>query len=149
MNSEEIPDFLKGRAGGNPFRVPDTYFDSFPARMQSRIAADEKQRISIFLRFSSLFRPAGIIAIAVIFILAGIVAYRSFNEPSALTNDEIALYCNQQGLIDDLDESELIELTGYSSAASVKNSAADEEASAIQHYLLEEEIEMNDIINEL
>ena len=154
MNTEDIPDFLKGRSPEesrkNPFQVPDNYFDSFPNRVQTRILSKAKKNNVPFFLSRSLLRPVGMMSVCIVLILTGIFTYRSFNnKPDVLTNEEIAFYINQQGLVDDLDETELILISNYGNGADKQKTEAEKEAEVIQRYLLEEGIEMNDIINEL
>ena len=154
MNTEDTPDFLKGspsgNSGKNPFRVPDNYFDDFPNKIQSSIAGEAKKSNVSFFLSRSFLRPVGMMSVCIVLILTGIFTYRSFNHKSEiLTSEEIAFYCNQQGLIDDLDETELILISSYANEPHKHKTEADKEAEVIQRYLLEEGIEMNDIINEL
>lgn len=137
-----------------PFSVPDGYFDRFALRMSEKIAG-EKQGTRF--PFPSLLKPAPLLAFASITMLIGMFAIKTFNRnPIELSDEEVSRYVFQEG-IDELDLDEIIEYSELGYSDTVKSSSKnnehqikkENEIDEIQKYLLEEDIDLSDIINEL
>jgi hypothetical protein len=129
----------------NPFKVPDGYFDRFPSRMSDRIA-DEK--ITFKFPFPSLLKPAPIIAFASIAVFIGIYTLNVFRTNSnTLTDEEVSTYVYQEGIIDEVELDEIIEYSEIAIADTI--TIKENESNEIERYLLDEDIDLNDIINEL
>lgn len=152
MNKEDnIPDFEKRIPNGNPFSVPENYFDQFALRMSEKIA-DENPKARNPIRFWS--RPIAAITLSSLVIIAGIFTIYSVNQDkNKLSSEEISYYVLNEG-IDDL---ELEEIINYSQMIQVDTSNQEEktknsensEQEDIMKYLLEEDVDLNDIINTL
>ena len=127
----------------NPFTVPEGYFDRFPSRMSDRIV---EEKTTFKFPFPSLLKPAPIIAFASITVIAGIYTLNVFKTSSGTLSDEdVSSYVYQEGIIDEMDLDEIIE---YSEVAVADTSTRQEnESSEIEKYLLDEDIDLNDIIN--
>ncbi|MCB0820790.1 MAG: hypothetical protein KDC13_09215, partial [Bacteroidetes bacterium] len=105
----------------------------------------------------ALLKPAPVIAFATLLILGGIFSIRIYNgNQSELSDEEISRYVYQEG-IDELDLDEIIEYSELDYADTIEESAPqkeknkrknEKELDEIQKYLLDEDIDLNDIINE-
>jgi hypothetical protein len=135
----------------NPFRVPDGYFDRFALRMSERIV--EEQQSKKFY-FKALYKPIPALVFASLVAGLGIFSIQFFNRSSeSLSEEEISNYVYQEGI----DEFELDEIIEYSilvnldssETESKSNKKKETEVDEIQKFLLDEDIELNDIINEL
>jgi hypothetical protein len=149
MNPEETPDFIpEDFPKGNPFRVPEGYFDRFPAKLAERMEEDKKIRR---FPFPSLLKPAPLLAAACMLIIAGVFGYRMLSGPAdPLTEDEISTYVYQEGIIDELEVDDILESTDMAeSTDTTPTRTSTNENDEIQHYLLDEDIDDADIINEL
>jgi hypothetical protein len=156
MQDEHIINEIENRLPKeNPFSVPDGYFDRFALRMSEKIA-DEKQGRRF--PFPSLLKPAPLLAFASITLLVGMFALKIFNRnPIELSDEEVSRYVYQEG-IDELDLDEIIEYSelGYSDTVkhpsnnkNKQQTKKESEIDEIQKYLLDEDIDLSDIINEL
>ncbi len=139
MNNEETPDYFpEGLPKGNPFRVPEGYFDRFPAKLEERIK--EENKIKRF-PFPSLLKPAPLLAAAVMLVIAGVFGYRLLNGPAdPLTDDEISTYVYQEGFIDELELDDILESTdmAISNDTSQLNSS---ENDSIRSYLRDHDMD--------
>ena len=133
----------------NPFKVPDGYFDRLPLKI-STLLEEEKQTRRF--PFPFLLRPAPLLATCTAFCVLLVFGYRIFvQETTQLTDDEISNFVYQEGIIDELDEDEILFYSGIAEASDstwAKNPDSEEQA-VIQRYLIDEDIEMNEIIDEL
>ncbi|MEZ5172368.1 MAG: hypothetical protein R2850_02355 [Bacteroidia bacterium] len=154
QDEEHIKDFESRFSRENPFSVPDGYFDRFALRMSERIAEEKKSKR---FPFPALLKPAPVIAFATLLILGGIFSIRIYNgNQFELSDEEISRYVYQEG-IDELDLDEIIEYSELDYADTIEESAPqkeknkrknEKELDEIQKYLLDEDIDLNDIINE-
>jgi hypothetical protein len=155
MNKEEnIPDFEERFPNGNPFSVPENYFDQFALRMSEKIV-DEKPKARNPIRF--LLKPATVITLSSLLIITGVLTVYTINQnKNELSSEEISYYVLNEG-IDDLeleeiiDYSQIIQSDTSNRKEKTKNSENDEkdEKDDILKYLLEEDVDLNDIINTL
>jgi hypothetical protein len=139
---------LKGFNKENPFRVPDGYFDRFPMKMSERIN-QEKTRFTF--PFPSLLKPIPMFATAAVVITVGIFGLKTLTKSDeTLSEEEISNYVYQEGIIDELTEEELIE---YSNLAFTEEDTTTQtintDDQTIQEYLLDQDLDEADIINEL
>lgn len=149
MKHDDIPDNLPdGVNRENPFRVPDGYFDRFPNKIAERIAEENQSKV---IRFAVLLKPASLLAIAATLITIAVVSYKIFNKPAdAFDQDEISTYVYQEGIIDELSDEEILGYSDYAAADSTSySSKSDLVTNTIQNYLLDEDVDINDIINEM
>lgn len=154
QDEEHIKDFESRFSRENPFSVPEGYFDRFSLRMNERIAEEKRSRK---FPFPAFLKPAPVIAFATLLVLGGIFSIRLYNRnQSELSNEEISRYVYQEG-IDELDLDEIIEYSELGYADTIEESATpnkrnkrknEKEIDEIQKYLLDEDIDLNDIINE-
>ena len=150
QNKDTQPAFPKG----NPFEVPDSYFDRFPHRIAELI--EEKEAAKIFT-FSSLLKPIPILAFAAMFVFVSIIGLKVLNQNSSeVTDEEIADYFVQQGMIDEFEIDDIVNYSSNSTSTlasldsiTTKASVSTEEAAIIERLLLEDDIELNDLIDEL
>ncbi len=148
MQTEETPDFTSNRfPKENPFRVPDGYFDRFPAKLAERMA--EEKKVKRF-PFPALLRPAPLLAAAMMLVIAGVFGYRILSGPAdPLTEEEISTYVYQEGIIDEIEVDDILESTEMADFSdSTTTHSHSSESDEIQRYLLEENIDEADIINE-
>lgn len=139
---------LKGFNKENPFRVPDGYFDRFPMKMSERIN-QEKSRFTF--PFPSLLKPIPMFATAAVVITVGVFGLKTLTKSDeTLSEEEISNYVYQEGIIDELTEEELIE---YSDLAFTEEDTITQtintDDQTIQEYLLDQDLDEADIINEL
>ena len=149
MKHDDTPDNLPdGVNRENPFRVPDGYFDRFPNKIAERIAEENQSKV---IRFAVLLKPAPLLAIAATLITIAVVSYKIFNKPTdAFDQDEISTYVYQEGIIDELSDEEILDYSDYAAADSTfQKSTSDSVTNTIQNYLLDEDVDINDIINEM
>jgi len=149
MKHDDTPDNLPdGVNRENPFRVPDGYFDRFPNKIAERIAEENQSKV---IRFAVLLKPAPLLAIAATLITIAVVSYKIFNKPTdAFDQDEISTYVYQEGIIDELSDEEILGYSDYAAAdATSYSSKSDSVTNTIQNYLLDEDVDINDIINEM
>jgi hypothetical protein len=131
-----------------PFKVPEGYFDRFPMKMSHRLQEERQVR---HFPFPALLRPAPLVAACATLVLIAVFGYKLFiRQPDQLSQDEISSFVYQEGIIDELDEDDILNYSGIASADSTgfKN-LSTEENFVIQHYLIDEDIELNEIIDEL
>jgi hypothetical protein len=132
----------------NPFKVPEGYFDRFPMKMANRL--QEERQIRHF-PFPALLRPVPLVAAFATLVIIAVFGYKLFiQQPEQLSQDEISSFVYQEGIIDELDEDDILHYSGIASADStgIRNPNT-EENNVIQHYLIDEDIELNEIIDEL
>lgn len=143
-------DFMSSLPSENPFKVPDGYFDRFSSRMADRIV--EENQTSRF-PFPALLRPIPILGFASMMVIVSVLAIKHFSASTApLTDEEISTYVYQEGIIEEMDLDELIEYSSVSFADTTKKGSkhkSEEEQNEIEKYLIDEDIDLNDIINEL
>lgn len=147
MKQDDIPDNLpEGMKRENPFLVPDGYFDRFPLKIAERIAEENQSKV---IRFAPLIKPAPLLAIAATLITIAVVSYKIFNKPTdVFEQDEISNYVYQEGIIDELSDEEILDYSDFANADSTIHKS-DSETTQIQNYLLDEDVDINDIINEM
>ena len=56
--TDKIPDVLNGAGKELPFRIPDHYFDDFPARLHARLEAEEMAVVSYRSGYVRYLKPA-------------------------------------------------------------------------------------------
>ncbi len=146
---DNLEPHLQGFDRENPFRVPDGYFDRFPTKMSERIV-QKKPRFTF--PFPSLLKPIPIFVTAALIITVGIIGLKTFTKSEvALSNEEISDYVYQEGIIDEFTEEELLE---YSDLAFIEkdkstNQNINIDDQTIQEYLIDQDLDEADIINEL
>ena len=144
-SKKKIPDRLEELKNENPFSVPEGYFNSFQQRLQDRIQS-EKVNSNPERSPAVISRLVWAGAVAAVFIVAFVVSKNIIgtgnNQP--LSEDEIAYAFEQE--IYDLDEAEILEnLDEMIQDNDPENGYSDE----IILYLLDEDIEIDNIVNEL
>lgn len=143
--AEQDEPFLSGippEAPGHPFMVPDRYFEQFPLRMSEVLPQKRQSQNWIPAWF---LRPVPLMAACTLLILFTIAGYRMLQtapEQTGVAGRELQAYIEQEGIIDEIDTDEILAYTAF-----VPSGSAPEQ-TAIQDYLLDEGIELNDIINE-
>ena len=149
MKHDDAPNNLpEGMNRENPFRVPDGYFDRFPLKIAERIAEENQSKV---IRFAPLLKPAPMLAIAATLITIAVVSYKIVYKPiDTFEQDEISNYVYQEGIIDELSDEEILDYSDFANADSTfHKSKSDSETTHIQNYLLDEDVDINDIINEM
>lgn len=74
MNTEER--YIRNKAGNaNPFRVPEGYFDSFPARIMESLPESEAVEIPLRRSFAERFRPVMYAAACLLLAVFGTAIY--------------------------------------------------------------------------
>ncbi|MEX1188614.1 MAG: hypothetical protein WED33_05105 [Bacteroidia bacterium] len=145
QEEDKISDLENGFPKGNPFKVPEGYFDRFPSRMLDKI---ENENSSYQSPFSILLKPVFLLAAASVTIFIGIYILKVDKQDSQLVSaDEISRYVYQEGIIDEIDINEIIEYSDATIYDAIE--VSENESSEIEKYLLDEDIDINDIINEL
>lgn len=136
---------------GNPFRVPDGYFDTFSERLMRRL--DEETSPSVFQRMVQFVRPQFALAGGlVLFVLIGYVGFNFLlnHQPDdqVLTSTEInslletdPAYIDEYTLIDLVDEDQINSTTNESNEDAYDDQVAD--------YLMDHDIEMTTLIEQL
>jgi hypothetical protein len=147
MKHEDTPNNLpEGMNRENPFRVPDGYFERFPIKIAERIAEENQSKV---IRFAPLLKPAPMLAIAATLITIAVVSYKIVHKPTdTFEQDEISNYVYQEGIIDELSDEEILDYSDFADADSTFHKS-DSETTHIQNYLLDEDVDINDIINEM
>jgi len=149
MKHDDIPDNLpEGINRENPFRVPDGYFDRFPLKIAERITEENQSKV---IRFAPILKPAPLLAIAATLIAIAVVSYKIINKPAdEFETDDISNYVYQEGIIDELSDEEIMDYSDFANADSTfHKSKSNSETTHIQNYLLDEDVDINDIINEM
>jgi len=144
INEEELS-FPKG----NPFDVPENYFNEFPVRIANLIEQNDSPKIISISPFRKAFVFIAYAAIVVVVCSIGFT-FLIPNNPE-LTADDISEYMNQQGIIDEL---AIDEIVGYSSSKAIDtinihSSVNLEEVNTIEAMLLEEDVDLIELINTL
>ncbi len=144
-NYDNIDDDLKHIAPNlfkikkeNAFSVPENYFETLPSLIQERCVQSKKQ----FSWRQLLLRPAYSVSF-LICLLAGFITisyYVGQNQKTA----ESKLFASADSLaIEDFEESEIIESIAYDVNEKTSNN------QEVEDYLIEQNIEVTQIINEL
>lgn len=144
INEAELP-FSKG----NPFGVPENYFEKLPSKIFRLIEEQESPKISVISPYRRALIFVSYAAMVTVVCLIGLKIL--IPTKTELTADEISEYVNQNGIIDDL---EIDEIVSYSSSnlldsINAHTSLNREEVNYIESILLEEDVEMDDLINAL
>lgn len=151
MKTEEpFESELKGFSKEVPFRTPEGYFDRFPLKVTDRIHS-EKNRFRFPL--PALLKPVPMFATAVVIVTVGILGLKVLNQSDdPLSHEDISTYVYQEGIIDELTEDEILEYSDMAfleDTSSTVNSASESEDNTLENYLIDQDIDEADIINEL
>ena len=134
------PDF-NVKAATSPFAVPDGYFENLSSQISNKVIASKTLRRPFWL--SNIFRPAFSIPIAfasIIFIAS--LLYLSQNKNIPITDQEITLEdFNESDYLQNIDESVFVDLITFDNTNTKDDS--------IVEYLLENEIDVVQLVNEL
>jgi len=144
INEEELS-FPKG----NPFDVPENYFNEFPVRIANLIEQNDSPKIISISPFRKAFVFIAYAAIVVVVCTIGFTFLIPINPE--LTADDISEYMNQQGIIDEL---AIDEIVGYSPSKAIDTINIHslinlEEVNTIEAMLLEEDVDLIELINTL
>ena len=134
---------------GNPFRVPDNYFDNLPEKIQANIHTRKKAAGMPVTRIIDYLKPHLALAAAILgFALIGYTGFRYFinkNSNSNISNREIAEYMDFYS--NDVDNTLIMELLEEQEQQSVEIN--DDLSEEIIDYLLNENIDIYTIVNQL
>lgn len=133
MKTDELPDNMKK----NPFQVPEGYFDNFPDCVRERIKTSESEKPSKIRKL----RPIILMAACTTLVLAGMFLYRMINPIHSGESTSLAAYIEETGMLEEFNSDELLAMA----SANDYNYTEEE----IRSYLLNEDIEVNEIIEEL
>lgn len=124
----------------NPFSVPDNYFEGFPALIQEQCIKEKKE--PWYKRF---LHPKVSISLGCLILAFAIGINYYTNNLKSNSNTLMASFIIEADslFIEDIDESILIEL------AADEPHERDEEKAALIDYLIEQNIDINQIIREL
>lgn len=137
---------LQGFSKEHPFKAPDGYFDHFPTKITSRIA-EQKSNSRFFLQ--SFLKPIPVFASAAVLVVVGFIAFNFSSSPNKpLTQEEITEYIYQEGIIEEFTDDDILEYAELSTT-NTDTSSNNSEVETIQDYLLDQELDESDIINEL
>jgi hypothetical protein len=145
LNEDSQTDFPKG----NPFEVPDGYFDRFPSRIAEII--EEKETTKIYT-LKTVFKSIPFLAVAAMLVTVSMIGLKLLNQKdNSITKEEISHYIYQHGIIEEIEVDELVNYSSQSSLneMNIRSTASKEELTVIEHILMEEDFDMNDLINEL
>lgn len=143
---------LSNKNKGNPFKVPEGYFDNFRSRLSERIHARETP--GIYEKYILTLRPY--LAIAALFIgvvIIGKIFYNVLYPESnikELKTNEIAELINEDAYY--LSEESIIEIIYMSDVEPEDEKTGDSEdnlTNEVIDYLINEEIDIIDIIDAL
>ena len=143
---QPLPDFEK-KAGENLFKVPEGYFDSLPTIVQQRIIDEKKIGINLGGIVAGIFfRPKYALAFASVAILI-VFSVKYFNRP-----------INVEPVVADVSYSDLGNSTYFAemdesllaNAVAVQTTAAeDQKDESIEQYLIENNIDINQLTENL
>lgn len=137
----EIAPSLSKMSRQHPFTAPDGYFDSLPTIITERITA-EKEKPWLTKVFEQLLQPKFTAALAALVLAAGAWWYLGDRiQPSneiALTYTDLA----ESEFFYDLDEQLLVEELAENTSSETGN-------TDLENYLLENETDIDNLINEL
>jgi len=130
----------------NPFTVPDGYFDRLPAEIQEKISLRKEDPWFVLL-LKGILRPQPAMVVLMLFVLVSIALYFADwqNHQSAevvaldsadLRNAEIAFAIDESTLLD--------ELANLDETDSYKGNETE-----IENYLIDNQTDLNQLINEL
>jgi hypothetical protein len=140
MNNNQKPKKLEEIPKGNPFRVPENYFDELPERIMQNCETKEKQP-----KLIKILKPA--FSLAALFIGVAIVAYLAvqvidnpdkqsqFNQTDIARSQQDKPFSNEEEIIDALE--------------GVQVEESSKETDEYIDYLLKEDIDYGTLINEL
>lgn len=134
-----LPDFSKN-AKVNPFIVPDSYFENLPTIVSENIL-NRKSKLELWL--SSIQRPriAIPIAFATIIILAGLFFYKQSSVSNLPVQELTAEDLSNSSYIQSIDEDFFVDV--------LAGQTIDNSNESIEQYLIENNIEINQIENKL
>jgi len=139
-NQEQIPERISSAGRKNPFEVPESYFESFPLKIQERLTESRKPvRRSI--------RPQ--LAIAAMFIGLIAVGYAGFR---ILSSQEEPVFFSSEELNETLEyfayeiDDEMLVSAIVESGISFSPSSSDLLGDEIIQYLSEEDIDISDLM---
>lgn len=146
---EELNDspVLKSMSRQHPFKVPDGYFESFPALISETIAAQPSGKTGLIVAFRNFLKPKYAIAACVlaVAIASGVFYFNTHKNP--VEQDVMLSYddVSNSAYFEDLDEQVLTdELTQY--ADEIK---PDNQSEEIENYLIDNQTDVLLITNEL
>jgi hypothetical protein len=137
---------LFGMDKKNPFEVPDGFFDTFSSKVQDKIAAEKKKTIWSVI-FETVIKPKIAIPVLASLCLVAVGIKIMYRPPTVINYNETAITYNdlsQSDYLTDIDESILMD--ALNTATNKSNTSSKTE---IENYLIENNIDVNDLANEL
>ena len=145
MKDKEI---LNNKLKELPFQVPEGYFDDLPNRINERIIREEESKRFSIINF---LKPIPIALAASLLLLFGLfnsVFFKSTEE--VITQKELSDYVIESEIVDEIDLDLILDQSDLAYSYELFDSeVSNKEIEGIQNYLIDEEIDINDIINEL
>jgi len=142
---QSLPDFEK-TAAKEHFKVPEGYFDSLPTIIQQRILDEKKKRISWGEIVDGIFfRPKYALALASVAILI-VFCIKYFNRPISVQPalaEISASDIDNSTYLADMDESLLAD------AVAVQTASGGEKDASVEDYLIENNIDVNQLTEHL
>ena len=134
-----LPDFNKN-AQINPFAVPDGYFENLPSIVSENILT-RKSKLELWL--SSIQRPriAIPIAFATLILLAGLFFYKQSSVSNMPVQQLTAEDLSNSNFIQSIDEDFFVEV--------LADQTSDNSDESIEQYLIDNNIDINQIENKL
>ncbi len=149
VNKKNIPD-LENLSKEAPFIVPEAYFDNFPGRLMEKIHKEnEKQEPKKSIRLNTFINPQ--LSIAASLILFAILSYFTITYVlNSKHNQNTSQYFAElvENEIEDYDLLLLMEALDETSEFDLENFYIEEDEVIID-YLVSEEIDIEQIIEEL
>lgn len=146
---EELNDspMLKSMSREHPFNVPEGYFDSFPALISEKIAAQPSGKTGLVFALRNFIKPKYAIAACMlaVAVTSGVFYFNTLQNP--IEQDVMLSYddVSNSPYFEDLDEQVLTdELTQY--ADEIK---PDNQSEEIENYLIDNQTDVLLITNEL
>lgn len=145
MKDKEI---LNKKTKELPFQVPEGYFDVLPNRISDKIIREEDAKKFSIIKF---LKPFPVALAASLLLLFGLFNSSLFKITEVhFTQGELSDFVIESEFADEIDLELILDQSDLAYTYDLFDSEiARKEIEGIQNYLIDEEIDINDIINEL